>query len=91
MIEYTLISSILNRICEMIKTPLEYPKDPTLLYPPKHLLEIKTWGLEWKKKINKTNEWVAWQWVNAKIDKESLTLLKQTINIPKDDMEDYHW
>jgi hypothetical protein len=24
MIEYTLISSILNRICEMIKKPLEY-------------------------------------------------------------------
>jgi hypothetical protein len=29
--------------------------------------------------------------VNAKIDKESLTLLKQTINITKEDMEDYHW
>jgi len=28
MIGYTLISSILDRICEMIKTPLEYPKDP---------------------------------------------------------------
>jgi len=29
--------------------------------------------------------------VNAKIDKESPTLLKQTINITKEDMEDYHW
>jgi hypothetical protein len=33
MIKYTLISNILNRICEMIKTPLEYSKDPTLLNP----------------------------------------------------------
>jgi hypothetical protein len=33
MIEYTLISSILDKICEMIKTPLEYPRDPTLLGP----------------------------------------------------------
>jgi hypothetical protein len=24
MIEYTLISNVLNRICKMIKTPLEY-------------------------------------------------------------------
>jgi hypothetical protein len=31
MIEYTLISNILNRICKMIKSPLEYPRDPTLL------------------------------------------------------------
>jgi hypothetical protein len=30
-IEYTLISSILDRICEMIKTPLEYLRDPPLL------------------------------------------------------------
>jgi hypothetical protein len=48
MIEYILISSILNRICEIIKTPLEYPKDPTLLYPFKQLLEIRTWGSNWK-------------------------------------------
>jgi hypothetical protein len=33
MIEYTLILSILDRICKMIKTPLEYPRDPTLLHP----------------------------------------------------------
>jgi len=31
MIEYILISNILNRICKMIKSPLQYPKDPTLL------------------------------------------------------------
>jgi hypothetical protein len=29
--------------------------------------------------------------VNAKIDKESLALLKEIINILKEDMEDYHW
>jgi hypothetical protein len=61
MIEYTLISSIINRICKIIKTPLEYPKDPTLLDPFKQLLEIRTWGSNWKQKINKTNEWVAWR------------------------------
>jgi hypothetical protein len=90
MIEYTLISSILNRICEMTTKLLEYLRDPTLLDPLKNLLEIRTWGTKWKRKIGKTIEWVAWQWVNAKIDKESLALFKETINIPKEDMEDYH-
>jgi len=33
MIEYILISSILDRICKTIKTPLQYPRDPTLLDP----------------------------------------------------------
>ncbi len=89
MIEYILISSILDRICKMRKMPLEYWRNCTLLNPFKQLLEIKTWGLEWKKQIEKKNEWAAWQWANAKIDKESFTLLKQTINIPKEDMEDY--
>ncbi len=55
MIEYILISNILNKICETIKTPLEYPRNPTLLDPLKQLLEIKTWGSKWKKKIDKTN------------------------------------
>jgi hypothetical protein len=27
---------------------------------------------------------------NAKIDKENLVILKQIVNIPKEDMEDYH-
>jgi SUMO ligase MMS21 Smc5/6 complex component len=31
MIEYTLISNILDRICKMTTKPLEYPRDPTLL------------------------------------------------------------
>jgi hypothetical protein len=29
--------------------------------------------------------------VNPKIDKEILAILKQIINIPKEDMEDYEW
>jgi hypothetical protein len=33
MIEYTLVSSILDKICEMIKNPLEYPKNDTQLVP----------------------------------------------------------
>jgi hypothetical protein len=48
-------------------------------------------GIKMEKQIDKTNEWAAWRWVNAKIDKESFTLFKQTINILKEDMEDYHW
>jgi hypothetical protein len=44
MIEYTLISSIWDKICKMIKMPLEFLKDPTLLDPLKQLLQIKTWG-----------------------------------------------
>ncbi len=53
----------------MMKMPLEFPRDPTMLDPLKQLLQIKTWGSQWKKKIDKTNEWVAWQWVNAKTNK----------------------
>jgi hypothetical protein len=60
MIEYTLISRILDRICEMTTKPWEYPKDDTWLVPLQHLLEIKTWGIEWKRAINKTNEWTTW-------------------------------
>jgi hypothetical protein len=44
MIEYTLISNILKRICKMTKNPLEYPKDNTRLDPLKKLLKIRTWG-----------------------------------------------
>jgi hypothetical protein len=44
MIEYTLVSNILNKICKMIKKSLEHPKDETRLDPLQHLLEIKTWG-----------------------------------------------
>ncbi len=70
----------------MTKKTMEYPRDETRLVPLQHLLEIRTWGTKWKR----TNEWVAWQWVNAKIDKENLTLFKQTANISKEDMEDYN-
>jgi hypothetical protein len=40
--------------------------------------------------IDKTDEWAMWQWANAKIDKKNLALLKQTINISKEDVEDYN-
>jgi hypothetical protein len=40
--------------------------------------------------MEKTNEWVTWHWVNAKINKESFALFKQIVNIPKENMEDYH-
>jgi hypothetical protein len=69
---------------------LEYPKDDTRLNPLQHLLEIRTWGTKWKRVIDKTYEWAAWQWVNAKINKESLALLKQTIHISKENMGDYN-
>ncbi len=57
MIEYKLISNILNRICEMTKKPLEYPKNDTNLDPFRHLLKIKTWGTKWKRVIDKIDEW----------------------------------
>ncbi len=41
-------------------------------------------------RMEKTNEWVTWHWVNAKINKESFALFKQIVNIPKENMEDYH-
>jgi len=34
---------------------------------------------------------VAWRWVNVKIDKENLALLKHIVNISKEDMKDYNW
>jgi hypothetical protein len=34
---------------------------------------------------------VAWRSANAKINKESLTLLGWTVNISKEYMEDYNW
>jgi hypothetical protein len=36
-------------------------------------------------------EWVAWQWANAKIDKNIIFIMKQSVNISKDDMEDYNF
>ncbi len=72
MIEYTLISNILERICKMTKKLLEHPKNNTRLNPLRQLFKIKTWGTKWKRVIDKTMECAAWQWANAKMDKESL-------------------
>ncbi len=41
--------------------------------------------------IEKTDEWATWSWANVKIDKGRLALFKQTINISKEDMENYNW
>ncbi len=91
MIQYTLISSILDRICEMKKKPLEYPRDDTQPIPLQHLPKIRTWGTKWKSAIVKIDKQAAWRWANGKREKESLALLKQTINICKEDMEYYNW
>jgi hypothetical protein len=56
MIKYTSILNILNIIYEMTKKSLEYPRDDTKLNPFQHVLKIKTWGIGWKRVINKTNE-----------------------------------
>jgi hypothetical protein len=61
MIEYTLMSNILDKISEMTKKLLEYPKDDIRLNPLRHLLEIRTWVTKWKRVINKTVEWSAWR------------------------------
>jgi len=45
---------------------------------------------KWKKVINKIVEWVAWQLANVKMDKENLFIMRQNVNISKDDMEDYN-
>ncbi len=89
MIEYTLISSILERICEMTTKPCECQRDDSQLLPLQHLLEIRTWGKEWKITIDKIDEWADWQM--GECEDRSLAILKQTINIPKADKEDYHW
>jgi hypothetical protein len=54
MIEYMLISNILERICKMTKKSLEYPRDNTKLDPLMHLFKIRTWGTKWKRVIDKT-------------------------------------
>jgi hypothetical protein len=74
----------------MTKCFWEYPRDDTKLDPLRHLLEIKTWGTKWKRVIDKIDEWEAWQWANVKINKENFALLKHTIHISKEDMEDYN-
>jgi hypothetical protein len=53
MIEYTLNSNILDKICKMTTKPLEYPRDPTWVNPVKNLLEIRTWGTKWKRQLIK--------------------------------------
>jgi hypothetical protein len=75
----------------MIIKPWECQRDDTWLLPFQHLLEIRTCRTKWEYFFDKTYEWVAWRWVNPKIDKESLAILKQIVNISKEDMENYHW
>jgi hypothetical protein len=60
MIEYTLISSILDRICEKTTKSWEYLRNDTQLLPLQHLLEIITWGIEWKRTIHKIDELATW-------------------------------
>ncbi len=60
MIEYTLISIILDKICEMKKKPLKYLRYYIRLDPFWHFLKIKTWGT-WNEKGNRQiNKWAAW-------------------------------
>jgi hypothetical protein len=77
MIEFTLISSILNRIYEMKKKALGYWKNDTKLDPFRHLVEFITWGTKWKRVIEKIDEWAAWWWANANIDPKNLALLNK--------------
>jgi hypothetical protein len=44
MIKYTLISSILDKICEMTKKTLKYPRYDIRPDPLWHFLKIRTWG-----------------------------------------------
>jgi hypothetical protein len=74
----------------MTKKLLEYPSDNTKFDPLRHLFKIRTWGTKWKRVVNKTVEWVAWRWANAKVDKKSISVRRQSVNIFKEDMEDYN-
>ncbi len=74
---------------EWQKKPLEYLKNDIRLNPLWHLLKIKTWGTKWKRAIDKIDKWVAWQWANAKVDKEIFAMFKQIVHISKENMEDY--
>ncbi len=40
--------------------------------------------------MDKTTKWATWWCTNAKIHKKSFTLLKEIVNILKENMEDYH-
>jgi hypothetical protein len=53
MIEYTLISKILEKICEMSTNPWECERDDSWLLLLHHLLEIRTWGKNGKKQKTK--------------------------------------
>jgi hypothetical protein len=57
--------------------------------PLKHLLEIKTWGTSLKSNWQNSGMGIM-VWVNAKMDKESHSIMRQSVNISKDDMEDYN-
>jgi hypothetical protein len=52
---------------------------------------MRTWGTKWKNAIVNIDKCMAWQWANAKINKESFVVLKQTIKISKENMEYYNW
>ncbi len=58
--------------------------------PPLAFAQNQNMGNKMEKKIDKIVERLAWQWLNAKIDKESIALMKQTTHISKEDMEDYN-
>jgi hypothetical protein len=78
MIEYTLISSVRDKMCDMTKKPLEYPKNDTqLVPPPRHLIKTKTWGIDWKNAIDKINEWMEWIWTMLKETKKVLHYLNK--------------
>jgi hypothetical protein len=48
MTKYTLIPSILERICEMTTKPWECQRDDSRLLAFQHLLKIQKWGKKWK-------------------------------------------
>ncbi len=71
--------------------PWEYPRNDIQLFPLQHLLEIRTWETKWKKD-NYQNRWMGGMVMGKCEDKQkNLTLLKQIVNIPKEDMEYYNW
>jgi hypothetical protein len=90
MIEYTLISSILDKVCEMTKKTLKYLRDDIRLDPYGIFSKSEHGepGMKWV--IDKIDKWAAWQWANVNINKKNIALLKHVVHISKEDMKYYN-
>ncbi len=83
MIEYILVSSIFKKIYEMTKKPSKYPRDNTK-FP-----HAFAWN-QHMGNIMEENNWQNGGMGGIVMDKENIFIMKQSVNISKDDMEEYN-